>query len=85
MLFNFGKYKDLHAGQVNLNVNYNMGDTVLGATVKESDLGITISADMKVSFQRQLAWADTIYQRRRLQQLRKCLTGRLPVQKLAVW
>ena len=28
-----------------------MGDTVLGATVKEKDLGITISADMKVSEQ----------------------------------
>ena len=30
-------------------VNYNMGDTVLGTTVKEKDLGITISADMTVS------------------------------------
>ena len=28
-----------------------MGDTVLGTTVKENDLGITISADMKVSEQ----------------------------------
>ena len=28
-----------------------MGDTVLGITVKEKDLGITISADMKVSKQ----------------------------------
>ena len=28
-----------------------MGDTVLGTTVKEKDLGITISADMKVSEQ----------------------------------
>ena len=30
MLFNFG----------NLNVNYNMGDTVLSTTVREKDLGI---------------------------------------------
>ena len=28
-----------------------MGDIVLGTTVKEKDLGITISADMKVSEQ----------------------------------
>ena len=26
-----------------------MGDTVLGTTVKEKDLGVTISVDMKVS------------------------------------
>ena len=34
-----------------LDVNYKMGDTVLGTTVKEKDLGVTISADMKVSQQ----------------------------------
>ena len=34
-----------------MDANYNMGDTVLGTTVKEKDLGITISADMKVSEQ----------------------------------
>ena len=28
-------------------VNYKMGDTVLGTTVKEKDLGITINADME--------------------------------------
>ena len=28
-----------------------MGDTVLGTTVKEKDLGVTISANMKVSEQ----------------------------------
>ena len=32
-----------------MNVNYKMGDTVLGTTVKEKELGVTISADMKVS------------------------------------
>ena len=32
-------------------LNYKMGDTVLGTTIKEKDLGITISADMKVSEQ----------------------------------
>ena len=51
MLFNFGKCKCLHTGHGNLNVNYKMGDTVMGTTVKEKDLGVTISADMKVSEQ----------------------------------
>ena len=51
MLFNFGKCKCLHTGHGNFNVNYKMGDTVLGTTVKEKDLGVTISADMKVSEQ----------------------------------
>ena len=51
MLFNFGKCKCLHTGHGNLNVNYKMGDTVLGTTVKEKDLGVTISADMNVSEQ----------------------------------
>ena len=34
-----------------LDVNYKMRNTVLGTTVKEKDLGVTISADMKVSEQ----------------------------------
>ena len=51
MLFKFGKCKCLHTGHRNLDVNYKMGYTVLGTTVKEKDLGITISADMKVSEQ----------------------------------
>ena len=51
MLLNFGKCKCLHTGHWNLNVNYKMGDTVLGTTVKAKDLGVTISADMKVSEQ----------------------------------
>ena len=51
MLLNFGKCKCLHTGHGNLDVIYKMGDTVLGTTVKETDLGVTISADMKVSEQ----------------------------------
>ena len=51
MLFNFGKCKCLHTGHGNLDVNNKMGDTVLGTTVKEKDLGVTINADMKVSEQ----------------------------------
>ena len=48
-MFNFGKCKCLHTGHGNLDVNYKMGDTVLGTILKEKDLGVTISADMKVS------------------------------------
>ena len=51
MLFNFRKCKCLHTGHGNLDVNYKMEDTVLGTTVKEKDLRVTISADMKVSVQ----------------------------------
>ena len=43
MLLKFGKCKCLHTGHGNLDVNYKMGDTVLGTTVT--------SADMKVSEQ----------------------------------
>ena len=50
VLFNFGKCKCLHTGYGNLDINYKMGYTfVLGTTVKEKDLGVTISADIKVS------------------------------------
>ena len=41
----------LHTGHWNLDINYNMEDTVIGTTGKEKDLGITIRADMKVSEQ----------------------------------
>ena len=41
------------------NIHYIMGDTVLNTTVtvKEKDLGLTISADMKVSEQCEIAAA----------------------------
>ena len=51
ILFNYGKCKCLHTGHENLDVNYKMGETVLGATVKEKDLRVTIRADTKVSEQ----------------------------------
>ena len=51
MLLNFGKCKCLHTRHGNMDVNYKMGDTVLGTTVKEKDLGVTISTNMKVSEQ----------------------------------
>ena len=51
MLFNFGKCKCLHTEHGNEDAQYTMGDTVLNTTLKEKDLGLTISADMKVSEQ----------------------------------
>ena len=50
MLLNFEKCKCLHTGHGNLDINYNIED-VLGITVKENDLGMTINAHMKFSEQ----------------------------------
>ena len=46
MLLNFGKCKCLYTGHGNLDINYNMGYTILGTTIKEeiNNKGITISA-----------------------------------------
>ena len=41
----FRPCKCLHIGHGNMDGNYKMGDTVLGTTAKEKDLGVTISAD----------------------------------------
>ena len=49
MLLNFGKCKD--TGHGNEDAQYTMGGTVMNTTLKEKDLGLTISADMKVSEQ----------------------------------
>ena len=51
MLFNFGKCKCLLTGHGNELAPYRMGCTIQNTTVKEKDLGLTISADMKVSEQ----------------------------------
>ena len=51
MLFNFGKCKCIHNGHGNVNREYFMGKIILGTSVKEKDLGVTISADMTVSEQ----------------------------------
>ncbi len=48
ILFNYGKCKCLHTGHGNEDAQYTMGDAVLNTTVKEKDLGLTISADLKV-------------------------------------
>ena len=52
-MLNFWKW--LHTGHGNLDVKYKMGDIVLGTIIKENDLGVTISADMKVSEQCDIA------------------------------
>ena len=51
MLINFWKCKCLHTGHGNLDVDYKMGDPVLGTTVNEQDLGVAISDDITVSEQ----------------------------------
>ena len=51
MLFNFGKCKCIHIGHGDMDEEYKMGDAVLGRTTQEKDLGVTFSADMKVSEQ----------------------------------
>ena len=51
MLLNFGKCKCIHIGHGNMDEEYKMGDAVLGTIAKEKDLGVTFSADMKVSEQ----------------------------------
>ena len=40
----FRNYKCLYTGHGNFDINYNMGDTVLGTTVIEHNLGITVGA-----------------------------------------
>ena len=57
MLLNFGKCKciHIHIGYGNMDEEYKMGDAVLGRTTQEKDLGVTFSADMKVSEQSGIA------------------------------
>ena len=55
MLFNFEKCRCLHPGHGNTGVNYEMGVTLICKTIKESELGITINANMKVSEQCRIA------------------------------
>ena len=51
MLLHFGKCKCIHIRHGNIDEEYKMGDAVLGRTTQEKDLGVTFSADMKVSEQ----------------------------------
>ena len=47
----FGNVKCLHIGHGNMDEEYKMGDSVLGRSTQEKDLGVTFSADMTVSQQ----------------------------------
>ena len=49
MVLTFGNCKCLLTRHGNSDVIYKIGDTVMGTTVKENYLGVTMSADMKVS------------------------------------
>ena len=51
MLFNLGNCKSIHIGHGNMDEEYTMGGAVLGRTTHEKDLGVTFSADIKVSKQ----------------------------------
>ena len=55
MLFNFGKCKCLHTGPGNTGTNYEMGGTILSKREKETDLGVTMNANMNVSEQCRIA------------------------------
>ena len=55
MLFYFDKCKCLHAGRGNTGVNYEMGGTILCKTVKETDLWVTINANVNVPKQCRIA------------------------------
>ena len=51
MLFNQSKCTCLHIGRANGKETYEMDNTVLLKTSKEKDIGVTVSADWKVSEQ----------------------------------
>ena len=55
MLFNSGKCKCIHIGHGNMDEEYKIGDAVKGRTTHEKDLGVTFTADMKVSEQCRIA------------------------------
>ena len=55
MLFSFGKCKCLHTEPRNTGMNYELGGSILSKTVKEKDLGVSMSANMKVSEQCRIA------------------------------
>ena len=49
MLYNFGKCKCIHIGHGNMDEEYKIGDAVLSRITPKNYLGVTFSADMKVS------------------------------------
>ena len=55
MLFHFMKCNCTHIRHGYMDEEYKMGDAVLGRTAQEKELGVTCSADMKVSVQCRIA------------------------------
>ena len=51
MLYDVGKCKCLHTGHGNEDAQYTMSNIVLNTALKEKDLGLIISDDIKVSEQ----------------------------------
>ena len=51
MLLNFGKCKCIHIGHGSMDEEYKIGDAVRGRITQDKELGVTFSADMKVSEQ----------------------------------
>ena len=51
MLLIFWKCKCLHARHGIFNVNSELEDTILGITIKEKELTVTVNADVKASEQ----------------------------------
>ena len=51
MEFNKDKCKTIHYGHGNQCIRYNIDETILNSTVKEKDLGVIMSSDLKPSAQ----------------------------------
>ena len=51
MEFNKDKCKTIHSGHGNQCIRYNIDETILNSTVKEKDLGVIMSSDLKPSAQ----------------------------------
>jgi len=51
MLFNLDKCKVLHFGKSNIKCQYTLGGKILEEVNEERDLGVIVSADLKVSSQ----------------------------------
>ena len=47
-MFNFGTYKCIHIGRLNMDEECKTGDSILGRITKK-DLGVTYNADIKIS------------------------------------
>ena len=55
MFFHFVKCKCIRKGPGTTGMNYEMGGTILGKTLKEKNLGVTMNANMTVSEQCRIA------------------------------